>query len=283
MDGSDPVFICHEKYGSDISVIEVYIQSSLESSENWSFLKTYFKVQFLPVEGDDHEGKTSKNQIKKQAQNFFERMKFERPENVFYLLEQNQKWNLLDNHFNCLSIDFDEDHLNYLRKSSGKKEVFFKALGAKTQRVLDITGGLAIDSVFLARNGYQVETVERHPLVYFMLSQAQKKSSDSLVQAIKFHFSEAKNFLYENKEQIKNFDAIYFDPMYPEKGKTALSRQEMQLFKFLVGKDEDASEILAILRTLGPRIVVKRPIHGVALDEKKVHEFTGKTVRFDIY
>lgn len=264
-------------------MIKIFAETDSLPTEELAFLKAHFQVQVISPEKLEVDKTLNRNFIKKKAQTFFSQMPSLDSANAFYLIDLNQQWHLLDAHLNYLSIDFDEDHLNYQRRSAGKKEVFFKALGAKTKSVLDLTGGLAIDSVFLVRNAYQVETVERHPLVYFLLAQAHKKSADPLIQKMKFHFSDAKTFLSENQDRIKNFDAIYFDPMYPEKGKTALSRQEMQLFKSLVGKDEDAASILAELRKYGPRIVVKRPLQGEALDDKKVHEFLGKTVRYDIY
>lgn len=275
-------------------MIKIGIESNSVAAEDLAFLKRFFEIEVMPTgiipentitTAIPSESATlSRNAIKKKAQSFFTLpMASNQSTDIFYLLEQEQHWHLLDRELNYLAIDFDGDHLNYKRKAAGKKEVFFKALGTKTKKVLDLTGGLAIDSVFLARNGYKVETLERHPLVYFMLIKAQKLSTDPLIQAMKFHFAEASEFLHEKQASLKNFDAIYFDPMYPEKGKTALSRQEMQLFKSLVGKDQDAAEILQELRKCGPRIVVKRPIQGDSLDDKKVHEFMGKTVRYDIY
>lgn len=265
----------------------LYIESS-NNLEGIEILKSHFQVEAVPpseivlAEGK----KVNRNFIKKKAQEFFQNKEAQgalASEETFYLLELEEKWHLLDKELNYLSIDFDEDHLNYKRKSAGKKELLFKALGTKTTKVLDLTCGLGIDSVFLVRNGYHVESVERHPLVFFLLNKAQEKSEDPLIPSLHLHFSEAKDFIVKNSKKLQDFDAIYFDPMYPEKGKVALSRQEMQLFKSLVGKDEDASEILAMLKNRGPRIVIKRPVQGRAIDEATIHQFVGKTVRYDIY
>lgn len=262
----------------------VYIESS-KKIEGIEILQSHFHVKMLSaIELPPEETKKiNRNFIKKKAQFFFQDKELSSNEEIFYLLEIQEHWHLLDKELNYLSVNFDEDHLNYKRKSIGKKELFFKALGPKTKKVLDLTCGLAIDSVFLARNGYKVDSVERHPLVFFLLSKAQEKSTDPLIKSMLLHFAEAKDFIVKNQGKLKDFDAIYFDPMYPEKGKAALSRQEMQLFKSLVGKDEDASEILAMIKNQGPRVVIKRPLQGVALDEAIVHQFTGKTVRYDIY
>lgn len=248
------------------------------SSEKLAILKSYYEV--IPIAAEK-ESDLSKNQLKKKVSQFKEANP---SENVFYyLIEDNHRWELLDSELNYLAINFDEDALNYKRKSQGKKELFFKALGSKTKKVLDLTCGLGIDAIFLARNGYMVECVERNPLVYFLLSQAALLSNDKLVTQILFHLADAKSFVVANAARLTEFDAIYFDPMYPDKSKTALSRQEMQLFKGLIGKDEDANQVLELIRNKGPRVVVKRPIHGQPLDVKIKQDFIGKTVRYDIY
>lgn len=248
------------------------------SSEKLSILTSHYEV--IPVAAGK-ESDLSKNQLKKKVSQFKEANP---SESVFYyLIEDKHRWELIDSELNYLAINFDEDALNYKRKSQGKKELFFKALGSKTKKVLDLTCGLGIDAIFLARNGYMVECVERNPLVYFLLSQAAMLSNDKLVKQIFFNLAEAKSFVEANAARLNEFDAIYFDPMYPDKSKTALSRQEMQLFKGLIGKDEDANQVLELIRNKGPRVVVKRPIHGQPLDVKIKQDFIGKTVRYDIY
>lgn len=43
--------------------------------------------------------------------------------------------------------------------------------------ILDLTAGLGIDAVFLSQLGFQVTSIERNPLLVFLLQEAQKKTN----------------------------------------------------------------------------------------------------------
>jgi 16S rRNA (guanine1516-N2)-methyltransferase len=74
------------------------------------------------------------------------------------------------------------------------------------------------------------------------------------------------------------------DPMYPVKKKSAKSRKEMELFKSIVGTDDDADELFEFARKReGARVVVKRPLHGVFVDKSCTRSFKGKSTRYDMY
>lgn len=262
----------------DIQPIQA-IQFPQSLANQLEFLQKYYSVQIL-TEASPGE-KLSANKLKKKIFEFKEKLNLN--ETFFYLYYNQNVWVLLDGTLNYLGINFDEDPLNYERKSQGKAELLFKALGGKTKSVLDLSCGLAMDAVFLAKQGYKVEAVERNPMVYFLLEQALKASSDPRIKLLKIHFSEASHFIKTNISRLKDFDAIYFDPMYPEKRKSAKSRQELELFKVLVGKDDDAMEVFKLVKELGTRLIVKRPIHGDFLATDVKAQFVGKTVRYDVY
>lgn len=184
-----------------------------------------------------------------------------------------------------LSFDFDENRSDYHRKPRGAQEPLLKALGFSKgiRKVLDLSMGLAIDSVFMARAGMDVVAVERNPLLTFLALEGQKKSESPVIKKISFNFSNAKEFL-----DLQSYDqtwSAYFDPMYPHKKKrSALPRQEMVFFRGLVGDDEDASEVLqhAIKRNFY-RIVVKRPVQAEPLLPRVSFHIETKLVRFDVY
>lgn len=184
---------------------------------------------------------------------------------------------------NKFKIDFINDKKNYQKiKQSMKKELIARAMGSGRygDKVLDLSAGLGIDSVFLAQLGFSVTALERNPLIYYALSEAQKQCSDL---DVKFVFSEALEFLQNTQEE---FPVIYFDPMFPDKTKSALPRQEMVFFRQMVGADEDAAKVLetSIQRQGARRIVVKRPIKAPWLgDRKPQSSIAGKLIRFDIY
>ncbi|MBC7743045.1 MAG: class I SAM-dependent methyltransferase [Bdellovibrionaceae bacterium] len=186
---------------------------------------------------------------------------------------------------NKFSIDFNENRINYHKKKSTiKSEILSRALGAGRAglRVLDISAGLAIDTVFLAQLGYQVTALERNPLIFLALQRAYEQCTEGFKINIKFFHASAIYFLNTNSEI---FDVIYFDPMFPEKTKSALPRQEMVFFKSLVGNDSDAVAVLkqCVRRKGLNRVVVKRPLKAPVLGLKPHSHVDGKLIRFDIY
>lgn len=193
---------------------------------------------------------------------------------------------LKDHEKRTLEIDFDKNHLDYERKGHrGKSELIAKALGVGKgyNKVLDLSVGMAIDSVFLKQLGFSVTGVERSPVLYMLLSEAFAKTGKEYLKDYKLHFSNSLDFLKDQKNKIE-IDSIYFDPMYPHKKKSALPKQEMVVFRELVGDDLDASEILKEALTWPvKRVVVKRPMQAEELLPGVRHSYEGKVVRYDTY
>lgn len=208
----------------------------------------------------------------------------------YHLFFQQGELVLRDPQGRKLAIDFDKNHLDYQRKHRGKSELMAKALGASkgVKSILDLSVGLGIDSVFLTQLGFQVTGVERSPLLYVLLSEAFSRTQLPSLKNYRLHFGEAADFLRTQRDHLK-VDAIYFDPMYPHKKKSALPKQEMLIFRELVGDDTDAAAVLAAaLEWDCDRVAVKRPVHAEALRPEVQrpevqHSYEGKTVRYDIY
>lgn len=187
---------------------------------------------------------------------------------------------IYDNEGRKFKIDFLGDNLNYNKvKSSINKEPLAKALGSgnKGYKLLDLSAGLGVDSVFLLQLGFKVTAIERNPLIYMAL----KIASEHLPE-IDFIYSDSLKYL--DTVVPEQFDVAYFDPMFPEKKKSALPKQEMVFFKNLVGHDEDAGNIvnLAIEKKLFKRFVVKRPLSAESF-KKPAGSIEGKIIRYDIY
>lgn len=216
---------------------------------------------------------------------------------------------IYDLNHNKFSIDFVNDHRNYNKKKMGlRNEIISKAMGAGRHghKILDLSAGLGIDSVFLYQLGYQVLGLERHPLIYISLRTAlenyyinflkiNEDPKNQLIDDMKldFRFISAADFLNLNNDtECTDFNIIYFDPMFPEKIKSALPRQEMVFFRNLVGADLDASFIIenyielvkSQKNQIQKRIVIKRPIKApLLIKQKPESQFFGKLIRFDIY
>lgn len=200
-------------------------------------------------------------------------------------LNESQLW-LSDQQGRKLEVDFDKNHLDYQRKQHrGKNELIAKALGAQKglRKVLDLSAGLGIDSVFLGNLGFEVQAYERSPNLFALLDYAQKKSE--ILKQHKVHFNFGNSIeLTKNIDFLNQFECIYFDPMYPHKKKSALPKQEMLIFRDLVGDDLDAKVVLEqVLKSNVRRVVIKRPVHAEDLVSGVKHRFEGKTVRFDLY
>lgn len=185
-----------------------------------------------------------------------------------------------------LEIDFDKNHLDYSRKGHrGKNELIAKALGAAKgcRRVLDLSVGMGVDSVFLCQLGFEVIGVERSPLLYALLCEAFERTQNPVLQNYQLFFDDSLHFLKTRHGEIQ-VDAIYFDPMYPHKKKSALPKQEMVIFRELVGHDLDAVDVFKEALTWDVRrVVVKRPLHAEMLGPRCTHSFEGKVVRYDTY
>lgn len=184
-----------------------------------------------------------------------------------------------------LLFDFINDKKNYhKKKTSIKSELISRAMGAGKNglRVLDLSAGMGIDAIFLSQLGYKVVALERNKSIFNSLHQAWKHLNDEQRQKVSFINSDAIDFLNTSDEP---FDIIYFDPMFPEKKKSALPKKEMVLFRQLVGDDLDADQVLkeALNHKTAKRVVVKRPVKAKPLLKKPNHQLLGKLVRFDIY
>lgn len=189
---------------------------------------------------------------------------------------------IYDSAGNRFSVDFLGNRQNYHKKKSNlKSELLSRALGAGKYglNVMDVSAGLGIDAVFLAQLGYQVTAIERNPLIFLALEEALIHKPELSLQ---FKFGEALDYLKPGGPTGP--EIIYFDPMFPEKTKSALPRQEMVFFRNLVGADEDALQILecAITKPGVKRVAVKRPVKAPAL-LKTANTIEGKLVRFDLY
>lgn len=192
---------------------------------------------------------------------------------------------LTDTEGRKLSIDFVNNLQNYAKKKGSlKTELISKAMGSGRYgfSILDLSAGLGIDAIFLSQMGYRVTALERNPLLFLALNTAQQKLPSEQKEKIQFEFASAQKFLEATQ---KSFDVIYFDPMFPEKKKSALPRQEMIMFRDLVGSDDDATSViqLALKSKTAKRVVVKRPLKAPLLFERPQNQIEGKLIRFDIY
>ncbi len=194
-----------------------------------------------------------------------------------------------------LRADFMRGALGWrLAHGGGRGQAVARAVGLRKgkppPRVLDATAGLGRDAAVLAALGSEVLALERHPAVHALLADALARASKDETAAallggrLSFRCADAVEFMRAGG--ARGFDCIYLDPMHPARAKSALVKQEMRLFRALVGADADAAELLAAALASGAaRVAVKRPAQAppLASAPAPAGRIVGRTTRFDLY
>ncbi|MFM2477129.1 class I SAM-dependent methyltransferase [Celerinatantimonas sp. MCCC 1A17872] len=215
-----------------------------------------------------------------------------RPQSGLYLEYNSEGLTLLfadEPKLKGVQVDFVHGRSGYRRKHGGAEAVT-KALGIKKgfrPRVLDATAGLGRDSFVIASLGCSVTMVERCAPVAALLSDGLERARlnadlNWVDERLQLTYASSLEALAQFADDI---DAVYLDPMYPHKKKSAQVKKEMRLFQLLVGDDHDADGLLDAARSTGAkRIVVKRPDYAPPLNQEKPQaELKTKNHRFDIY
>lgn len=179
------------------------------------------------------------------------------------------------------------------RFGGGKGQQIAKAVGVKAgvyPHVLDLTAGLGRDGFVLASLGCRVTLVERSLPVWLLLEdglqRARQMAEESELQRVleRIELIAMDGLQYLNG-LVEPPDVVYLDPMFPERHKSAEVKKEMRAFHQLVGRDDDADDLL--LSALGQaryRVVVKRPRKAPLLAQREPsYQLSGKTTRFDVY
>ena len=217
----------------------------------------------------------------------------EKPAEGFYLQIQNGVLGLADaseKKVLPVEVDFASPASLYRKQhGGGRKEPIVKAIGLKGNEgwhVVDATPGLGRDAFILVSVGCKVTMIERSPIVAALLEDGIRRLALSFPElAAKMslqHGNSAEVMQYFTGE---NVNAIYLDPMFPHKKKSALVKKEMRLFQQLLGHDPDADALLPpALKLATHRVVVKRPNSAdVLAGEKPSMAIESKKHRFDVY
>lgn len=155
-------------------------------------------------------------------------------------------------------------------------------------RILDATAGWGRDSWLLAYRGFRVTLCERHPALYALLAQAlASAASNPLISAAAARLSLCYGDALDTiAARGREYDAIYLDPMFPAREKSAKVKKDMQTLHELLADSENNGDALltASLASGCPRIVVKRPKGAPYLaDTAPHHSLQTPNIRYDIY
>lgn len=187
-------------------------------------LEIYFKVPSAWME-------ESLNEVSKSLPL---KIVFEEPEKKTHFIFDEEGLSFSDPDLGLIHLDFVEDHIRYRRKGHrGKSELIVKALGLerKTDLMVDATVGLGADSMFIVQLGYSVIGFERSPIVYLLLKDALRRWEDNKSErsgSFEVIFGDAATGISQIQNDIR---AIYVDPMFPEKKKSALPKKRCKFLR----------------------------------------------------
>ena len=164
-----------------------------------------------------------------------------------------------------------------------------RARGVEHPVAFDATAGFGEDSLLLAAAGYTVEMFECNPVISALLADAlERAASDSRLSeaAARMHLHVGDS-IADMAELVAAGTvpyAVYLDPMFPGRTKSASVKKKFQLLHHLEQPCADEAALLAAARATGARkIVIKRPVKGPLLaDAKPSAQFKGKAVRYDV-
>lgn len=164
-------------------------------------------------------------------------------------------------------------------KKVARRGPLARAMGGAAT-VVDATAGFGGDSVLLARMGFCVTAVERHPAIAALLRDAVDCSDDPRVNTVRVHCADSCEFLSAMQRPA---DAVYLDPMFPPRRKTsALPAKEMQVLRRIAFRC-DVDALLHVARNCGAgRVVLKRPPEAPASTDCDL-VFGGKLARYEVY
>jgi 16S rRNA (guanine1516-N2)-methyltransferase len=208
---------------------------------------------------------------------------------------KDQQWQLIDQDEPELTpfvIDFVSGKLAYRRKyGHAGGEAISKAVGIKKghrPNIVDATAGLGRDAFVLATMGCRVHMIERSEVMATLLEDGVRRAEqdEKIGPLIKEKLSLTCG---DSRQELEHLpfepEVIYLDPIFPHKDKSALVKKEMRIVQEIVGKNEDAGELLNVALTIATkRVVVKRPAYADYLAEIKPQtSIKTKKHRFDIY
>lgn len=187
-------------------------------------------------------------------------------------------------------VDFVEGKAAHrLQFGGGKKQPLARAIGLSgkvSPKVIDTTAGFGRDSFVLASLGCEVMMIERSPIMAALLQDgldraAKEPKISEIINRLSVVNADAIDYL----KSAESVQAIYLDPMYPEKKKAAAVKKEMRLLQQIAGPDLDSEQLLIVaLEKATNRVIVKRPKGAKPLEGQRVtSEISSPNTRYDIY
>ncbi|HWB21128.1 MAG TPA: class I SAM-dependent methyltransferase [Phycisphaerales bacterium] len=152
--------------------------------------------------------------------------------------------------------------------------------------IIDCTAGFAVDSALLLSLGFSILAIERNPILVALLNDGVRRAlldplaSPAIASRFRILHADARNILPTLSPPAA---VAYIDPMFPPKRKSsALPPRRAQVLRQLVGDDLDSAPLIAVARSLVPRVLVKQPHEAPPLFPPPTATITTKLLRYDI-
>jgi len=187
---------------------------------------------------------------------------------------------------NKFKIDFNSGSTGWRIKRADHEKLIKKALGKSEYplKILDCTAGMLQDALLFLSLGHQVTALEQSKILFHLLRDGISRSEDQRIFE-KLDLIHANACSYDI--QAKNFDVIYFDPMYPPAKNKALGSGQLEYISKILEIESlknNATKDFEILQLMPVRkMVVKRPIKVEPFSLQTNYQVSGKTTRFDVY
>jgi 16S rRNA (guanine1516-N2)-methyltransferase len=187
---------------------------------------------------------------------------------------------------NQFRIDFNSGSTGWRIKRANHEKLIKKALGRseKPLKILDCTAGMLQDTLLFLSLGHQVTALEQSKILFYLLQDGISRSEDqSIFNQLDLKHMNACSYA----SQAKNFDVIYFDPMYPPSKKNALSSGKLEYIAKILEveslKNNPMHDFEVLQLIPAKKMIVKRPIKAESFSSQLNYQVMGKTTRFDIY
>jgi len=169
-----------------------------------------------------------------------------------------------------------------------KKDLLAFAIGKKSRTVIDATTGWAQDSLAIFRMGYELQCIERSPVMAALIEDGFNRLAQK--DWMQNRQLQPPNLLVGNAIALLAHlpqppDCIYLDPMFPPKRKkSALPKKSMLVLRDILGDDEDSADLFAAAwQATGKRLAVKMPDYAEPMAGKPAETYQGKLLRYDVY
>ena len=189
--------------------------------------------------------------------------------------------------------EFVTGKMGYRREhGGGAGQLVAKAVGLQKTRatlhVIDATAGLGQDAFVLASLGCRVTLFERNPVIHALLADGLARAAlnvDCAAIVGRMRLLEGSSIDWLAQPDNEAADIVYLDPMFPHRDKSTQVKKEMQVFRTIVGDDEDSGQLLeGALKCARYRVVVKRPRKAPAISgPEPTTRVEGKSSRYDVY